>query len=344
MMDLNNYSESCCSNNLIGRVSSEHKNAYKIFFENNELPAGISGKFRNACTSRENLPAVGDFVEIDLIKNENKAIIQAILPRKSKFSRKVAGNNMSEQITATNIDTAFIVCALNYDFNLRRIERYLSLVWQSGANPVIVLTKADLCPDVEIKKTEVYEIAFGTPVYSINNLSKEGVEPLEAYCGQGSTVVLLGSSGAGKSSLINNLIGYNRLKVQGLRKDIDKGQHTTTSRQMFVLPQGGFIIDTPGMRELQLWDAEDGVEQYFDDIETLTKSCRFNNCSHKSEPGCAVIKAIEDKNLDIKRFENYMKMQKELAYLSSKQNQVHTLIEKEKQKKLSKIIKNFYKD
>lgn len=340
---IENHSRNYKDNNiLVGRICSEYKNSYKIFSENGELTAHISGRFRNNCKSLQDYPAVGDWVTFDLIQDEDKAIIQSVLPRKSKFSRKVAGNNTQEQIIAANIDTAFIVCALNYDFSLRRIERYLSLVWQSGANPVIILTKTDLCADLADKLTEVQSIAFGIDIHSINNLTNDGIEGLYQHCKQGNTIVLLGSSGAGKTSLINNLLGEDKLKVQNLRKNIDKGRHTTTHRQMFFLTQGGLIIDTPGMRELQLWDAEEGVSSCFDDIETLAKNCRFNNCKHQNEPDCVVKEALENGNLDVKRFENYIKMQKELAYLSRKQNQYEAQHEKEKWKKISKQIKKLY--
>ena len=335
-----NHSENYQYNNaLLGRICSEYRNSYKIFSENGELTASISGKLRNNCKNLQDYPAVGDWVKFDLIENENKAIIQSILPRKSKFSRKVAGDSTQEQIIATNIDTAFIVCALNYDFSLRRIERYLSLIWQSGSNPVIVLTKLDLCHDPASKLSEVQAIAFGVDIHLINNLTNDGTEELYQYCRQGNTIVLLGSSGAGKTSLINNLLGDNKLKVQSLRKNIEKGKHTTTHRQMFFLPQGGLIIDTPGMRELQLWNAEEGVSCCFDDIEMLAKNCRFNNCNHQNEPDCAVKEALENGNLDVKRFENYIKIQKELAYLSRQQNQYEAQLEKEKWKKISKQCK-----
>lgn len=335
-----NHSENYQDNNfLVGRICSEYRNSYKVFSKIGELTANISGKFRNICKNLQDYPAIGDWVIFDLIENENKAIIQSILPRKSKFSRKVAGNNTQEQIVAANIDTAFIVCALNYDFNLRRIERYLSLVWQSGANPIIILTKIDLCDDLANKLAQINSIAFGVDIHLINNITNDGIKDLHTYCKQGNTIVLLGSSGVGKTSLINNLLGENKLLIQKLRKKIDKGKHTTTHRQMFFLAQGGLIIDTPGMRELQLWNAQEGVSSYFDDIETIAKGCRFKNCKHQNEPDCAVKKALENGNLDIKRLENYAKIQKELAYLSRKQNQYEAQLDKEKWKKISKQIK-----
>lgn len=302
----------------IGRICAEYKENYKLFSNFGELNAVISGKFRKNCETREDFPAVGDWILFDYIENENKAIIQEVCPRKSKFSRKVAGQQTQEQIIASNVDFAFIVCALNYDFNLRRIERYLSLIWQSGATPVVVLTKTDLCLDVQDKFLEVINIAFGVDVHAISNISTEGIDVLQKYFVNNKTVVLLGSSGVGKSSLINNLANEEIMKVNVLRNGIDKGQHTTTHKQMLILPKGGLIIDTPGIRELQLWDADDGISQTFSDIEELAKSCKFSNCTHTNEPGCAIQKAIEEGLLDKSRFENYLKVQKEQEYLTSR--------------------------
>lgn len=332
------------ANASIGRICSEHKSSYKLFSEHGELNAIISGKFRNACKEQEDFPVVGDWVLFDLIKNENKAIIQSILPRRSKFSRRAAGKETKEQVLAANIDTTFIVCALNYDFNLRRIERYLSMVWQSGANPVIILTKPDLCANSACKLSEVQEIAFGVDIHLVDNLSKSGIDALLPYCIQGRTIVLLGSSGAGKSSLINNLLGDNKMQVKELRKNIDKGQHTTTHRQMFVLPLGGLVIDNPGLRELQLWDVDDGISNCFNEIEFIAENCRFNDCKHQGEPGCAVRKAIEDGILDAKRLENYLKMLKEQEYISSCQTQSAAQIERKKWKGIHKQIKQLYKE
>lgn len=322
-----------------GRICAEYKENYKLFSEFGELSANISGKFRNNCTTREDFPSVGDWVLFDYIENENKAIIQEVLPRKSKFSRKVAGQQTQEQIIASNVDFAFIVCALNYDFNPRRIERYLSLIWQSGATPVVVLTKTDLCSDVQDKISEVVNIAFGIDIYAISNVSTEGIEILKKYFEGNKTVVLLGSSGVGKSSLINNLAKEEIMKVNGLRSNIEKGQHTTTHKQMIFLPNGGLIIDTPGIRELQLWDAEDGISQTFKDIEELAESCKFNDCTHANEPGCAVRKAISEGILDKSRFENYIKVQKEQEYLISRQTQSAAKVERNKWKAIHKQIK-----
>jgi ribosome biogenesis GTPase len=336
--------EQCQQTNIsVGRISAEYKESYRIFSEYGELLAIISGKFRNNCNNREDFPAVGDWVLFQRIENENKAIIQVILQRKSKFSRKVAGNETQEQVIASNVDFAFIVCALNYDFNPRRIERYLSLVWQSGATPVIILSKADLCQDVEEKIAEVEKIAFAVDIHVINNISKEGIIALNKYFYNNQTVVLLGSSGVGKSTMINNLAKADIMKVNELRNNIDKGRHTTTHKQMIILPDGGMIIDTPGIRELQLWDAQEGISHTFNDIEELSQYCKFNNCLHNNEPGCAVQKAIKEGLLESKRLENYLKVIKEQEYLTSRQTQSAAKIEKDKWKAIHKQIKNHYK-
>lgn len=338
------YLEQCPIEKLsIGRICVEHKSSYKIYSEIGELTATISGKLRNDCKSNEDYPAVGDWVIFKPMSKESKAIIQAVLPRKSKFSRKVAGNETQEQVIASNVDFAFIVCALNYDFNLRRIERYLSLVWQSGATPVVVLTKTDLCDNVQEKIAEVSNSALGVDVHAISNISTVGIEILQKYFINNKTVVLLGSSGVGKSSLINNLTHKNVMKVNELRSNIYKGRHTTTHKQMFILQNGGLIIDTPGIRELQLWDAEDGISQCFNDIEGLAENCRFDDCMHNNEPDCAVQKAVKKGLLDAARLENYHKMQKEQKYLSNRQTQSAAKVEKDKWKAIHKQIKNFKK-
>jgi len=327
----------------VGRVGCENKGGFLLFSEYGELTATISGKLRNNCINREDLPAVGDWVVFEKIENENKAVIHHILPRKSKFSRKIAGNTTQEQILAANINTVFIVSSLNYDFNPRRIERYLTMVWNSNASPVIVLTKSDLCENTDEMLAQVESISFGTRIHVISNLLNQGIEELKQYLSMGNTVALIGSSGVGKSTLINNLIGEKLLIIGELRKNIDKGKHTTTNRQLYLLPDGGLIIDSPGMRELQLWDVDDGLSQYFDDIENIAQKCRYIDCKHNSEPECAVKEAISLGLLDKDRLENYLKMKNELDFLSKKQNMKASQIEREKWKNIHKQIKNIKK-
>ncbi|KSU80903.1 ribosome biogenesis GTPase [Fictibacillus enclensis] len=319
----------------VGRVALEHKRMYRLFTEHGELLAEVTGKLRHLATQRQDYPAVGDWVVISARPEEQKASIHAILPRKSKFSRKAAGVTTEEQIVAANIDTVFLVNALNTDFNLRRMERYLLMAWESGANPVIVLSKCDLCEDVSRKIMEVESIAMGVPVHAISAENGEGLDQLSSYLEWGQTVALLGSSGAGKSTLTNALFGEKKQEVKTIREDDDKGRHTTTHRELVLLHDGGVVVDTPGMRELQLWEADEGVSQSFSDVEAFAGRCRFRDCRHTTEPGCAVQAAISDGTLDQERYNSYVKLQKELAFLARKEDQRAALAEKNKWKRIS---------
>ena len=246
-------------------------------------------------------------------------MIHAVLPRRSHFSRKVAGDEVEEQVLAANVDVVFLVSSLNEEFNVRRLERYLTTAYASGSRPVVVLTKSDIAEDAAEYIAEAESVATGVPVHAVSNVTGEGIEEVRAHLSAGITAVLLGSSGVGKSTLVNSLIGEDRQAVKEIRAD-GRGRHTTTYRELIVLSEGGVIIDTPGIRELQLWDVEDGLEQTFEDIAALAGSCRFGDCSHDSEPGCAVKGAIEGGTLPKERFESYEKLQGELARLERKQD------------------------
>lgn len=306
-------------NYYAGRVCVEQKSSYKIYTEVGIVTGEISGKLRYESDNSEILPAVGDWVVISLLENEKKALIHKVLPRKSKFSRKCAGITCEEQITAANIDTVFIVVALNKDFNVRRIERYLITAWDSGATPVIVLSKADLCDNID-EKINMLEISCaGVPVHTISIVESLGLNELDRYFTPGCTTALLGSSGVGKSTLTNYLMGKDVQKVKEIRECDGKGKHTSTFREMFILPNKSLLIDTPGMREMQLWDGNEGIYETFNDIEELAYKCKFRNCKHENEPGCAVKKAIENGELGSYRFNSYVKLQKELKYIENRQ-------------------------
>jgi ribosome biogenesis GTPase / thiamine phosphate phosphatase len=323
----------------LGRVALEHKRMYRVWTENGEPLCEVSGKFSFMATGREDYPAVGDWVIIQERVNENRGTIHAVLPRSSKFSRKSAGLVTEEQIVAANVDTIFLVNSLNEDLNLRRIERYLLLTWESGATPVIILSKADLCQDVAEKITEVESVALGVPIIAISALENSGIEELQEYLRPGKTVALLGSSGVGKSTITNLFLGTEKQVVQEIRTGDDKGKHTTTHREMILLPNGAILIDTPGMRELQLWESSDGVSESFADIESYMQNCRFRDCKHENEPGCAVHIAIESGELSQDRLLSYKKLLRELAYLDRKVDKKAQSDEKKHWKNITKQVK-----
>lgn len=304
-----------------GRVVTQHKGSYVVLAEAGELSAEVTGRMRYEAADPSDLPVVGDWVALDVRVREKAATIKAVLERRTKFSRKVAGDESEEQLLSANIDVVFVVSSLNEDLNPRRLERYLTMAYENGATPAIVLTKADLAEDVGAALAEVVTVAIGTPVHVVSAVSGEGFEELLPYLADNKTVTLLGSSGVGKSTLINHLVGEELMVVQDIREDDAKGRHTTTRRQLVRLPAGGVVIDTPGMRELQLWEASEGFRGSFQDVEAIAAACRFRDCSHRTEPGCAVEDAVRTGTLSRERLAGYNKLQRELLHLARKRDQ-----------------------
>ena len=300
----------------LGRVSVQYKDIYKVFTEEGEVLARVSGKLSYSSNSTFDYPVVGDWVLLDRTDNKNgDAIIHKVLTRKSCFSRKIAGTRYDTQVVAANIDYIFICMALNNDFNINRLERYIAVAWDSMATPVIVLTKSDLCEDVDERLREVKEAAIGIDILVTSSLNGNGYEKVKEYIKSGTTIAFIGSSGVGKSTLINKLLNKEVLKTNSISEN-DKGRHTTTHRELILLEDGGVIIDTPGMRELGLISAD--VDKSFSNIEELEKQCKFSDCTHNNEPKCAIREAIKNGELDLDRLERYKKLKKEEAYNLSK--------------------------
>jgi ribosome biogenesis GTPase / thiamine phosphate phosphatase len=297
------------------RAAVEHRSEYVVYSALGELRAELSGRLRHG----DEHPAVGDWLAVAPRLDEGRARIEAVVPRRSAFVRKAAFNEVRGQVVAANVDVVFVVCGLDLNYNVRRIERYLTLAWESGAQPVVLLTKADLCDDADLRVLEVESIAFGIPVHAVSAPHGDGVEAVRSYVPRGRTAALLGSSGVGKSTLVNALVGEELLATREIRDD-GRGRHTTTHRELVPLPQGGLVLDTPGMRELQLWDASDGLETAFEEIAELAARCRFSDCAHGREPGCAVRAALANRTLDLERFESWRKLQRELERLARKQD------------------------
>ena len=322
-----------------GRIIEENRQSFQVLSVYGERYAEVSGRFRFNARARQSLPAVGDWVALRPLA-EGPAIIEAILPRKTQFVRKVAGRQTEGQVVAANVDWVFIMMSLNRDFSLRRLERYLVLTWESGASPVIILSKSDLCQDKEAAAATINREVLGVPVHAISALTGEGLEEVQVYLDPGKTIVLLGSSGVGKSTLVNEFLGKPSLRTQPIRSDDDRGRHTTTTRQLIPLPCGSLVLDSPGMRELQLWEADEGMQTAFEEIETYARQCRFRDCRHRQEPGCAVREALATGTLKESRFESYEKLQRELSYLNLRQKGQAQRLEKQRWKKVSRLAKD----
>jgi ribosome biogenesis GTPase / thiamine phosphate phosphatase len=299
------------------RVAAQHRGGYVVYAETGERPAEIAGRLRHDAVQASDLPAVGDWVALSDRPDAASATIHAVLPRATGFSRKAAGDGDAEQVIAANVDVVLLVSAFGDDLNVRRIERYLASGWEGGAQPAIVLNKSDLADDLAADVAEVEAVAFGVPVHVVSCLDGAGIEELRTYFAGSRTVAVLGSSGVGKSSLLNRLLGWERQEVGGLRGD-GKGRHTTTHRELVRVPGGGLVLDTPGMRELGLWNAGSGVGETFADVTELAAECRFADCEHRTEPGCAVRAALVDGRLAEDRLESFRKLERELRRLELK--------------------------
>ncbi len=334
------------------RITQEHKGSYVMINADGEYLSEISGKMRYTARGYSDFPAAGDWVLTKIFPEEKKGIIHAILERKTKFSRKAvlsggmpdSQGKTEEQVIAANIDTVFIVNSMDSDFSLRRIERYMTSIYDGSMNPVIVLNKSDVTDDTDDYINQVESIAFGVPVIAVSGLTGAGLDGLRKFIHPGETVVFLGSSGVGKSTIINSLTGTDRQKVSSVRESDHKGRHTTTARELIILPEGGILIDTPGMKEFQPWKGEKDTGRAFGDIESFARKCRFKDCSHETEPGCAVQEALANGDLDPGRYRNYMQMKREARYLETRVEKRAELAEKKKWKDIAKLQKYYKKN
>ena len=307
------------------RVGIEHNHIYRVFTAEGERMAQAAGRLKHEATGQDQLPAVGDWVAVALNETDNTATIRSILPRRSSFSRKAAGDPTKRQVVAANIDFVLVVAGLDRDFNPRRIARYLVAAAESGARPVVVLNKRDLRKDLDAAFGEVRDAAPSVPIHATCGKTGAGVDQLETYLAPGRTVALLGSSGAGKSTLINRLLGEERQRTQPVRHTDQRGRHTTIHRELITCPGGGIIIDTPGMRELQIWDSDRALEDAFTDIDELASECRFRDCRHVTEPGCAVHNAVEEGKLNSARLNQYRRLAEERAELVRRREELARL-------------------
>jgi ribosome biogenesis GTPase len=326
------------------RVVSQQRGLWRVVGDFEECWAEPSGKFRKESEGGGDWPAVGDWVSVELQAGQTNALIQRVLPRRSRFVRKVAGKQVAEQVIVANIDVALIVAALDSDFNVRRIERYMAQCWESGARPAVVLNKADACAEAKQRAAEIEGISMGAPVFLVSAKTGEGLEALEASFRKGQTLVLLGSSGVGKSTLVNRLLQEERQSTHEVRESDSRGRHTTTSRELFSLPSGAMIIDTPGLRELQLWNAADGLTQTFADVDELASQCRFTDCQHRNEPDCAVQAALADGALDANRLESWRKLQREQEFLLRKMDPAIGAVQKKRIKISMRQVREKYQN
>src|SRR5215472_11006495 len=326
------------------RVIAQSRGMWRVAGDFGECSAEAAGKLRLAAEGGADWPAVGDWVAAELQEEGGAAMIGEVLPRRSQFGRKLAGKKIAEQVIAANVDTALLVSALDGDFNPRRVERYLAQCWESGAKPVIVLNKADACEEVQGKLQEMASVSMGVPLCVLSARTGQGFDQLGEHLARGETIVLLGSSGVGKSTMVNRLMGHAIQDVREVRESDSRGRHTTSERQIFALPGGALLMDTPGLRELQLWDAQEGILHAFADIDALAAQCRFTNCNHKAEPGCAVQAAILRGTVDLERLDNWRKLRREMEFLQRKTDPAARQEEKQRIKQVMRGMRKMYRE
>ncbi len=338
-----NYIKNIDNNKIVARIIATHKDRYEIVSNKGQGYA----KIKRGCyydNPNSIYPTTGDFVVIEWNDAGDSMIVET-LKRESSFSRAAATSdrnhelhNQHEQLVSANFDYVFIMQSVNNNFNLHRIERYLSLAWESGGIPVIILTKSDLVENIQEYIDEVQSVAIGVDVYAVSCKTGNGIDNIKKYFSKGNTIVFLGSSGVGKSTLVNTLYGEEIMKTSEIREEDSRGRHTTTSRNLIMLPNGAMIIDTPGMRELGMWNAETGISQTFQDVEEYIGMCKFSNCTHTNEPDCKILEAIQNGELSEERYDQYLKLKKETEYNSNQEKYLNN--KKEKFKEIAKINKN----
>src|SRR5271156_3210499 len=324
------------------RVVAQQRNCWRVAGTFGDCLAEATGKLRLAAEKGADWPAVGDWLAVELQGSSDVAVVRAVLPRQNRFARKAPGKKIEEQVIAANVDIALVVSALDRDFNPRRAERYIAQCWESGIRSILILNKADGCEDANAKAAEMERVALGTAVFVVSARTGEGMVEVERLLKPGQTLVLLGSSGVGKSTLANRLLGQSLQKINEVRSNDARGRPTPTTRELFVLPGGALLIDTPGLRELQLWNGEEGLAQTFADIHLLAAGCRFTNCRHETEPGCAVQAAVQVGTLNLARLENHRKLIREEEFLQRKTDPEARSDEKQRIKRLTREARKIY--